>query len=263
MPVAEGRDAAVVRCSACGAPRLEGATACAFCGSDFTLREQDLNTLCPHCLARVSDHGLYCHYCGTKIAPAAWTGGAAATTCPVCGPEARLRTQILTSVTLRVEDCGRCGGTWVSEATFQTLLIQDAGRPPAVGNTLAPTPEVAPRSHAATDDRPRYRPCPVCRRLMNRHNYNRRSGVIIDVCARHGIWFDRDELAEILAWTTAGGARRAEALAAMEQREEERSRNFAKRLEPLPEEAEHRSDLPALARALEGLLQSLGHLLQR
>lgn len=266
VPASAGRDAAVVRCSACGAPRLEGAAACSFCGSQFTLREQDLNTLCPHCLARVSDHGLYCHFCGTKIAPEAWSDSAASLDCPLCGPEAELRTQVLAGSTLRIEDCPRCAGTWVAEATFEALLAQGPARPAALGNALVPTPEGAPRNHATNPpagDRPLYRPCPVCHRLMNRHNYARRSGVIIDVCAQHGIWFDRDELAAILSWTAAGGARRAEALAAMEQQDEERAQSFAKRFEPLPEEGRQRSDLPAFAQALGSLLETLGHLLQR
>ena len=38
----QGHDAAVVRCSSCGAPRSEGSAQCKFCGADFTtfLRSQ-------------------------------------------------------------------------------------------------------------------------------------------------------------------------------------------------------------------------------
>ena len=53
VPVPQGHDAAVVRCSACGGPRAEGALACSYCGSDFTLVEQDLHTLCASCMARI------------------------------------------------------------------------------------------------------------------------------------------------------------------------------------------------------------------
>jgi hypothetical protein len=42
---------------------------------------------------------------------------------------------------------------------------------------------------------------------MPRLNYGHGSGVIIDVCRDHGIWFDADELARILAWLHAGGGR--------------------------------------------------------
>ena len=58
-----GHDAAVVRCSSCGAPRENKADACQHCGSDFTLHERDLHSVCPACLARVSDKARYCHHC--------------------------------------------------------------------------------------------------------------------------------------------------------------------------------------------------------
>ena len=40
---------------------------------------------------------------------------------------------------------------------------------------------------------------------MNRTNYGRMSGIIIDVCADHGIWFDAHELDTILRWVKEGG----------------------------------------------------------
>ena len=44
---------------------------------------------------------------------------------------------------------------------------------------------------------------------MNRLNYARHSGVILDVCKTHGIWFDLDELRRVLAFITGGGLDRA------------------------------------------------------
>ena len=40
---------------------------------------------------------------------------------------------------------------------------------------------------------------------MNRMNFARHSGVIVDVCKSHGTWFDRDELREIVEFIVAGG----------------------------------------------------------
>jgi hypothetical protein len=62
-----GHDAAVVRCSSCGAPRQDRADSCGFCESDFTLHERDMHSVCPACLARVSDHARYCHHCATPM----------------------------------------------------------------------------------------------------------------------------------------------------------------------------------------------------
>jgi len=40
---------------------------------------------------------------------------------------------------------------------------------------------------------------------MNRSNFARSSGVIIDICKQHGVWFDADELPKIIAFITKGG----------------------------------------------------------
>jgi Zn-finger nucleic acid-binding protein len=57
----------------------------------------------------------------------------------------------------------------------------------------------------------RYRPCPVCQKFMNRMNYARISGVVLDVCKDHGLWFDRDELRQVLAFIEGGGLERSRA----------------------------------------------------
>ena len=40
---------------------------------------------------------------------------------------------------------------------------------------------------------------------MNRINFARCSGVIVDVCKGHGTWFDRDELRAIVEFVRGGG----------------------------------------------------------
>jgi hypothetical protein len=59
----------------------------------------------------------------------------------------------------------------------------------------------------------------VCGELMNRFNYGRVSGVIIDACKDHGIWFDAEALTRILEWIHKGGAE-ATARAQEEDRQE-------------------------------------------
>ncbi len=54
-----------------------------------------------------------------------------------------------------------------------------------------------------------YRPCVVCGEPMNRVNYGHNSGVIVDSCKEHGIWFDADQLARILTWLALVGTRHA------------------------------------------------------
>jgi Zn-finger nucleic acid-binding protein len=114
-----------------------------------------------------------------------------------------------------VHDCGRCGGQFVEVAAFRDLLERhalDAG-------------VVRPRTEARAFAGPvRYVACPVCRALMNRRNFGGTSGVIVDVCAKHGTWFDRGELPRVLAFVESGG------LSHLREREaEERQRRLRDR----------------------------------
>jgi len=47
---------------------------------------------------------------------------------------------------------------------------------------------------------------------MTPTQFSRRSGVIIDVCRSHGVWFDREELRHIVEFIRAGGLDRARAI---------------------------------------------------
>jgi len=40
---------------------------------------------------------------------------------------------------------------------------------------------------------------------MNRFNFAHSSGVIIDQCKSHGVWFDRDELQRVIDFLQSGG----------------------------------------------------------
>jgi len=57
-----------------------------------------------------------------------------------------------------------------------------------------------------------YRPCPVCGKLMHRLNFGRKSGIILDSCRPHGLWFDANELDAVVRWIRAGGESEARRL---------------------------------------------------
>ena len=44
---------------------------------------------------------------------------------------------------------------------------------------------------------------------MARRNYAHRSGVIVDTCHEHGMWFDSGELHALLQWIRRGGLEKA------------------------------------------------------
>lgn len=51
----------------------------------------------------------------------------------------------------------------------------------------------------------RYHPCIRCGALMLKKNFKKISGVIIDICADHGVWLDNGELEHIRCFIANGG----------------------------------------------------------
>jgi len=51
----------------------------------------------------------------------------------------------------------------------------------------------------------RYKPCPVCKLSMTRRNYLGASGIIIEVCGRHGTWVDPSTFGQLTDFVTRGG----------------------------------------------------------
>jgi Zn-finger nucleic acid-binding protein len=234
VPDARSHEAAVVRCSSCGAPRGKDVSTCSFCDSSFSLHERDLHTICPGCMARISDRASYCHSCGTAIAPQLGAGGRTDLDCPACGAGSKLRSRLLDERGLTVLECGACAGMWLGADLF-ARLASDANEVRVAVEALGaggleavdlPLQRIDP-SHRL------YRPCPTCGSLMHRRNYGRKSGVIVDTCRDHGVWFDHGELAQILRWLRSGGARRANLEADLERREIARHEAlFGPRAEP-------------------------------
>ena len=250
VAAARHHDAAVVRCSACGAPRGEGAPACGFCGSDFTLHERDLHTVCPSCMARVSDRARYCHHCATPLLPQP-LGAPTGSSCPACR-EQRLTSRELSDAKVSVLECPRCAGLWLGRPAFAVVLDRARRRGRTVDDRLGP-----PSANPARQEGSLYRPCPECGALMHRRNYGRRSGVIVDNCTAHGFWFDANELDELLRWVGRGG----ETAAGRREHEARQQRERQRRLErrsaggsgPIETEGEGLL-LEALGRLLSGLL---------
>ena len=52
---------------------------------------------------------------------------------------------------------------------------------------------------------------------MNRVNFGKVSGVIVDVCKVHGTWFDPGELTRVVAFAAAGGLERTRARERLEK----------------------------------------------
>jgi Zn-finger nucleic acid-binding protein len=121
-----------------------------------------------------------------------------------------------------VHNCGNCGGTWLDKEIFENLSADREKRGQALMGLGTPAERFVPEQTAT------YRPCPICGGLMNRVNYARISGVIIDICKSHGIWFDRDELKNILTFIEKGGLVRAQEKERMKLEDARREAESAK-----------------------------------
>lgn len=199
------QEAPVVRCARCGGPRRGGESACGFCGTDFTVTERDRDTVCPSCAGRIGRASRFCPYCGVRIDPQVLPLESSALDCPVCEEGQRLQVRVLSGAGHVVLECVRCGGLWVAAPVLR-LLEQEAQR---TVSPVAPGEVRVARPSALEQRGPFYRKCPICGEVMQRRNYGAISGVIVDVCKAHGVWFDEGELEAVLQWVRSGGLRRA------------------------------------------------------
>lgn len=122
-------------------------------------------------------------------------------------------------------ECGNCDGTWIEAAAFDRLCTQREQQAAIAHKTIAPKESAAAPAPAAA--RVRYRPCPQCGKMMNRQNFGRLSGTIVDVCSGHGTFLDRGELHEVVKFILEGGFSR------MRQAELERLKEETRRLREL------------------------------
>jgi Zn-finger nucleic acid-binding protein len=97
-------------------------------------------------------------------------------------------------------NCRHCGGQFVEHALFRSMIEHGEMAGLAVPDASYQKP--APKGPL---ERVHYRPCAVCQQMMNRKNFGGASGVIVDVCAKHGTWFDAGELPQVLAFIQSGG----------------------------------------------------------
>ena len=184
----------VVRCAR-AARREEGAKSCGYCGSDFTIHEQDLETICPSCFARSATPPAS----ATTAASIAPGRSSRATTDRICPPAARPVPQQPPARRRRatVLECGVCAGLWLGRRSFARSRSAPATprRPPrrphfdprwpanAIPQDAGPSTGAVP--HAAADDPRQFR-------AGQRHPADR--------CRDDGIWFDATELDAVLRW---------------------------------------------------------------
>ncbi len=210
-------DAEIRRCASCGASVDGEAARCGYCGSSIVRPTGPLALICPECYARNGKKALFCASCGVRFAPQPVPEAGASLDCPCCA--AAMKARSIGGVVVR--ECPACHGLWAPDESFEKLIRRAAraeretyrDKPARVGG--------GKRSGPFQGDVV-YRRCPVCAGLMQRKNFARRSGVIVDWCGLHGTWLDADELERIAAFIAAGGLEKCREDERRDVRREER-----------------------------------------
>ena len=163
-----------VKCTSCGG-RLEGTmTFCPFCGvrQDIDLRQ--------------------IHYRDLGENPAL--------PCPCCEtPLGVIEFDLQPPVP--IERCTKCLGMFFNPGEMELLL--EAQTNPLVWLDPVQLNQIA--VDFGHEGEVVYRKCPICAERMNRVNFGRRSGIILDQCGPHGIWLDGGKLRRLTEWWRAGG----------------------------------------------------------
>jgi len=117
--------------------------------------------------------------------------------CPRCG--VALSPEIVGK--LGLYRCGSCDGVWLDPETFRAVCENAAKLSASASGEGIKGDEAS----SQRDERVTYLRCPVCSDVMNRVNFARVSGVILDVCRAHGAWFDAGELRAVRTFVRGSG----------------------------------------------------------
>jgi Zn-finger nucleic acid-binding protein len=192
-------DAVILRCGSCGAQLTSDARACSFCGSEIVRDDSKLSLICPECHGRNADASRFCTACGVAFEPEPVKIEGYELPCPVCGVLMAARS----IGGIGINECATCNGIWAPEGRLD-LLINRAIEARKSGEKLqSHVPRVKGGNPASQGVA--YRKCPECEAFMQRRNFRRASGVIVDICKKHGTWLDADELEQVTGFVLSGG----------------------------------------------------------
>lgn len=173
----------ILRCPACCAPLQPGDSRCRACGVPF------VTIPCVRCGKPTLLGAPRCHLCGAETLQA---GQGPSTLGPCPGCEQPLRAFRMGEHTLA--GCPSCHGIWM-EGRFMARLCAQAQVRDALAERLAASPTPVASGGPVT-----FRRCPACAKRMPRIVFGRTSGVTLDACRDHGVFFDAGELERILAF---------------------------------------------------------------
>jgi Zn-finger nucleic acid-binding protein len=158
-------EAQALNCPNCGSAVSSDKTQCEFCKSRLK------TVACPACLGLMFLGSKFCDHCGRKASRVEVLTDEKVGDCPRC--KRKLESMRIEATSVR--ECTRCGGLWTSAETFESLCADKEEQSAVISFINTQTFESRPSTTSVS-----YVPCPDCKQLMNRSNFARSSGVIID-----------------------------------------------------------------------------------
>ncbi len=156
------------------------------------MRATPKTKLCNHCGKRINAKSRTCPFCAGSLVDHLAPRTAV---CPRC--EVTLKIHIPHGDHEEYDICPKCGGLWLDAGEFRRATRKvDVHRHNKRKGDYLREPLRNPLN---------YIPCVRCGKAMNRKNFARISGVIIDECGGHGIWLDSGELEKIRHFIADGG----------------------------------------------------------
>jgi Zn-finger nucleic acid-binding protein/ribosomal protein L40E len=198
-PDVRAHQARILHCADCGGPLGTDASQCEYCGGVVDQRAGSYTQVCPKCFARLPETAQFCIECAQRIRPQEVVEHQPSSrNCPRC--QTPLQARAVDAIGF--DECPDCLGLWLTADAFKTICdvkVEQFGHNPLPTAKRGTVP-VAPVT---------YIKCPDCQTVMNRQNYGRTSGILIDQCRGHGVWLDNAELERIAGFIAEGGLARA------------------------------------------------------
>lgn len=192
----------MLACPRCGGSVSPTNHSCEFCHVELLVKS------CPRCFARMFHGSKHCSMCGANvIAPAVANpdGNARRRPCPRC-VNVELVGRLVGEFLL--DECPTCTGVFVDVTALERML--DERRQVRLDDILGMAVKDLNEPLPVQPEGPVYVKCPDCEATMNRKNFARGAGVIVDICRNHGTWFDAEELPRVIAFAASGGIERAQ-----------------------------------------------------
>lgn len=142
---------------------------------------------CHHCNQPYNNLFTECPFCGTlkQTASESLNQQPQCPRCSISLKTAKLRDN-------EIDICPECRGIWLDSDEFHFLTSErDVYQDKSLPRRFEKKPLHLPEKDKI------YIHCPRCSTVMSRKNFKKISGVVIDICSRHGVWFDAGELEQV------------------------------------------------------------------